>query len=164
MSLPETVEVHKLTVREFHALEAFLSPDRRHELLDGQIYVMSPPGNPHSSVLDELDDQFRMQRRPGLCVSSGGLRLSETTEFWPDLCLLETRRQGGGNPAARTARLVVEVSDSTLDYDTGDKRRAYQAAGVPEYWVVDVQGRRVLRHLAPDYAPEAFEPPGALSP
>ena len=57
----------------------------------------------------------------------------------------------------------VEVSDTTFDRDTGEKLQAYRAADVPEYWVVDVQGRRVLRHLLPDYRAEAFSE-GALSP
>ena len=160
---PETVEAHKLTVEQFHDVGPFLDPRHRHELLDGKIRTMPPPGDPHSSVLDELNRQFVRQERRGLCVSSGGLRLSETTELWPDLCLLERKRDGRGNPPAPSARLVVEVSDTTLGDDTGDKLRAYQAAGVPEYWVVDVNGRRVLRYLAPDYAPEAFTE-GNLSP
>lgn len=72
MSLPETVEVHKLTVREFHALEPFLDPDRRHELLDGRIFVMPIPGNPHTIALNELTAEFMLQRRAGLYVSLGG--------------------------------------------------------------------------------------------
>lgn len=57
MSIPVIVEAHKLTVREFHALEPVLGPAYRYELLDGRIVVM-PPGNPHAVVLDELNAQF----------------------------------------------------------------------------------------------------------
>ena len=156
MSLPETVEVHKLTVREFHALEPFLDPDRRHELLDGQILVMPIPGNPHSVALNELTAQFMLQRRAGLYVSLGGLRASETTGLLPDLCLLEQKPSGPDNPSASAAKLVVEVAHTTLSYDTGDKLRAHQQAGVPEYWVVDVAGRRLLRYLAPEYHCQTF--------
>jgi Uma2 family endonuclease len=77
--------------------------------------------------------------------------------LWPDLTLLgRDPDRGPDNPTATDARLVVEVSYGTLGLDTGAKLRAYQAAGVPEYWVVNVQGRHVLRHLVPDYRSETF--------
>lgn len=157
MSLPETVEVHKLTVREFHALEPLLDPDRRHELLDGQILVMPPPRKPHTAIWRRLQRQLLRQQRPGLCVWEGGLVLDENAELWPDLTLLADDPDllpGRDNPSAAAAKLVIEVSDTTLGHDTGDKLRAYQQAGVPEYWVVDVQACRVLRYLAPDYRGE----------
>ena len=156
MSLPKTVEVHKLTIPEFHALEPFLDPDRRHELLDGQILSMPIPGTPHSVALSELNAQFSRQARHGLYVWLGGLRVTATSELLPDLCLLERKPPRPDSPPAAAAKLVIEVSDTTFDRDTGEKLQAYQAAGVPEYWVVDVQGRRVLRHLAPDYRSETF--------
>jgi Uma2 family endonuclease len=157
MSFPKTVEVYKLTVRDFHALFPLLDPDLRHELLDGQIYVMPIPGTPHTRALDRLRDQFRDQRRPGLHVWSGGLILGEHDEVLPDLTLLEAEPpESVPTPAAAAAKLVVEVSDTTLHRDTHAKLRAYRQAGVAEYWVVDVAARRVLRHLAPGNEAEAF--------
>lgn len=50
----------------------------------------------------------------------------------------------------------MEVAHTTLSYDTGDKPRACQQADVPEYWVVDVAGRRLLRYLAPEYHCQTF--------
>jgi Uma2 family endonuclease len=165
MSLPETVEVHKLTIPEFHALEPFLDPDRRHELLDGQILSMPIPGTPHSVALSELNAQFSRQGRPDLYVWLGGLRVTETTELLPDLCLLERKPLRLDSPPAAAAKLVVEVSDTTLDRDTGEKLQAYRSAGVAEYWVIDVQGRQVLRYLAPDYRSQTFAGGGTpLSP
>jgi Uma2 family endonuclease len=157
MSRPETVEVYKLTVRDFHALSPFLGPDRRHELLDGQIFVMPPPGRPHTTVWRRLQRQFLRQERPGWYLWEGGLRLDEHNEPWPDLALVDRDPdQGADNPGAAEAKLVIEVSHTTLYRDIHDKLQAYQRAGVPEYWVVDVEARRVLRHLAPDYQPQTF--------
>lgn len=84
---------------------------------------------------------------------------------WPDLTLpaREPDARQPYSPDALQARLVVEVAHPTADFETGPKRAAYQAAGVPEYWVVDVPGRRVLCHLAPDYQAETFAA-GLLSP
>jgi Uma2 family endonuclease len=163
MSAPKTVEAYKLTVRDFHALFPLLDPDRRHELLDGQIFVMPIPGTPHMRALRRLERQFLRHEGPGLCVWAGGLILSERAEVLPDLMLREAEPPEDA-PAALPAqvKLVVEVSDATLHRDTRKKLRAYRQAGVAEYWVLDVQGRQVLRHLPPAYAPEAFT--AALSP
>lgn len=46
-------------------------------------------------------------------------------------------------------RLLVEVSDSTLSDDVGEKLEDYAGAGVAEYWVVDVKGRQILQHVRP---------------
>jgi Uma2 family endonuclease len=48
--------------------------------------------------------------------------------------------------------LLIEVSDSTLRYDLEDKARLYATHRVPEYWVVDLVHRRVVRHRAPSRA------------
>ena len=56
-----------------------------------------------------------------------------------------------------TALRVVEVADTTLEADTHEKASLYAAGGVPDYWVIDITGRRVLvfRNPRPDAA-EAF--------
>jgi len=46
-------------------------------------------------------------------------------------------------------KLVVEVADSTLEDDLGEKRDEYAEAGLPEYWVADVKGGRIVRHADP---------------
>ena len=55
----------------------------------------------------------------------------------------------GNTPTAQEARLVVEVSVSSLKYDVGVKSRMYARAGIPEYWASDVEGRRLIVHRDP---------------
>lgn len=50
---------------------------------------------------------------------------------------------------AKAVRLIVEVSDSTLSDDVGEKLEDYADAGVAEYWVVDVKGLQILQHVNP---------------
>lgn len=52
-------------------------------------------------------------------------------------------------PGASDIALVVEVSDSSLAFDLNTKARLYARAGIAEYWVVDIQGRRVFSHRQP---------------
>ncbi len=48
-----------------------------------------------------------------------------------------------------TAVLILEVSDTTFAFDTGEKASFYAAAGIADYWVVDLAGDRVLVYRAP---------------
>jgi Putative restriction endonuclease len=45
------------------------------------------------------------------------------------------------HPSPKEIYLVVEVSETTLKQDQGQKLLAYQDAGIPEYWMVDVAAR-----------------------
>ena len=69
----------------------------------------------------------------------------------PDIVTFVDRRQRKSVPIA-DVRLIVEIADTTLDDDLGDKRARYAAAGLAEYWVVDMPGRRILRFDAPGAA------------
>jgi len=62
-------------------------------------------------------------------------------------------------------RLLVEVSDTTLEGDLGRKRLVYAAGGIPEYWVVDLAGQVVRQFWSPGtgtYADETMTPFGKL--
>jgi len=47
------------------------------------------------------------------------------------------------------AALIVEVSDSTLGYDRGDKARLYASAGVEDYWIINLQTPQLEVHRQP---------------
>ena len=64
-----------------------------------------------------------------------------------------------------TVTLVIEVSDTTLEIDLGRKLELYAKAGVPEYWVVDVNANRVLMYMTPtdgDYPGQREAPFGEM--
>jgi Uma2 family endonuclease len=56
----------------------------------------------------------------------------------PDIAWVARRRYQDRRPSARDIWLIIEVADSTLDYDTGEKCTLYAQAGVKEYWVISV--------------------------
>lgn len=73
-----------------------------------------------------------------------------TSEPEPDITVLNRPADElGRNPAPGDIALIVEVSDSTLDHDLGPKAKLYARAGIPEYWVIDVKGRRIHQHREP---------------
>ena len=77
-----------------------------------------------------------------------------------------TPRGSTGHPT--TAELVVEVADSSFDFDTNEKRLLYARAAIREYWVVDINGRRLFVYRDPqagDYvSQQTLGPADAVSP
>ena len=70
----------------------------------------------------------------------------------PDFTLLKYRQGGygrGPRPTAADVLLVIEVADSSLEYDLGEKALAYARAGVPEMWVVDIPNRQMHVYIHP---------------
>jgi len=120
----------------------------RIELLDGQLVPMTPPGPPHASTVDKLMLLFvrGLGDRARIRVQSPFAAL-ETSEPRPDLAVVPLADYETEHPSQ--AQLVIEVSDSSLRYDRSPKLRVYAEAGVPEYWIVDVQGRRIEAHRKP---------------
>jgi Uma2 family endonuclease len=125
--------------------------DRRVELVGGVIYLMSPIHEPHVAGVSLVTDALKAAFGSGYYVRvQAPLDIGLLTNPEPDLSVVL------GSPRAyktapTSATLVVEVSDSTLAYDTTTKAEQYAAAGVTEYWVLDlVNGRLlVLRDPAP---------------
>jgi Uma2 family endonuclease len=120
----------------------------RIELLDGQLVPMTPPGPPHASTVDKLMLIFvrGLGDRARIRVQSPFAAL-ETSEPQPDLAIVPLADYETEHPSR--ADLLVEVADSSLRYDRGPKLRVYAEAEVPEYWIVDVQGRRIEVYRKP---------------
>jgi Uma2 family endonuclease len=79
------------------------------------------------------------------------VRFMPRSEPQPDLALVRRKADAyrSGHPTAKDVLLLIEVSHSTLRYDLEDKARLYAKHRIPEYWVVDVANRRIVRHRNP---------------
>lgn len=122
---------------------------QRVELIDGEVIPMSPMNDPHvfgvlytiEAVRAAFGEGFTF--RPQL-----PMRLPNGDEPEPDVAVIAgPPRSTPAHPS--TAELVVEVADTSFDYDTHDKASLYAAAGVPEYWVVDLERRRLVVFRGP---------------
>lgn len=118
-----------------------LRDDERLELVQGEIVQMAPIGARNHSRVMWLDRMFHRGVGDRALVSAQGpLELGRHHVLYPDLVLLRPRPDGYRNslPTASDALLVVEISDSTIDYDRGVKLRLYAEAGVHEVWIGDL--------------------------
>jgi Uma2 family endonuclease len=132
-------------VQDYYLLarEGHLDPSERTELVDGQIISMLPIGFSHSNVQAKLLTQlYRQQDLQRFRIWPGGIRISNTGERYPDISVV---RPGLTNqPSASDFFLLIEIADSSLTYDLTEKKKEYEKAGVPEYWIVDVTGKTIL--------------------
>jgi Uma2 family endonuclease len=140
---------HRITVHDYHRMAevGVLAPDARVELIEGEIIDMAPIGKDHQSIVDQLNRVLvRAVGDSAIVRVQGSIRLGEWSEPEPDLVLLAPRSDFYRSEFALGADtlLVIEVSDTTLRYDRDDKVPLYARHGVPEVWIVDVQGETLL--------------------
>ena len=157
------------TCAEFHRfgdLGAF--EGRRAMLIDGVILEEGPMNPPHAITLELVEAVIRTAFGAGWRIrSQSPLVLGQDLDPEPDFAVIAgTPRGSSGHPTA--ADLVIEVADTSLDFDTNEKRLLYARAGIRDYWVVDINGRRLLVYRDPragDYASQqALGPADFVSP
>ena len=138
----------RLTVDDFDTLDRAGAFDGlgRVELIEGEIYVVSPLYKPHAAAHLELAAEFRdAVRRSGLAVQAFApvsTRLNRYNAPEPDLIIAAITADPYVSREA--ALLAVEISSTSLSFDLGKKAALYAEGGVPEYWIVDVTGARVI--------------------
>ncbi len=141
------------TVEEVNAMphpERFAN--RRLFLLHGEIWEQGMPNAPHDSHLYCATEALRGVFAAGFLVRGQlGMDLADDTQVIPDILVVKAAFRDFLVNQPTTADLIVEVSDSTVFFDTTTKAEVYATAGVPEYWVIDVNARTllVLRDPAP---------------
>ncbi len=122
----------------------------RIELIEGELLYMNAQFRPHMFAKDELAYRIRQAlEAQGIDLFVGteaSVKLSEHDLPQPDIIMTSAPR-GDGPVPGDSVRLLVEISDTTLAFDLGRKAAMYAQAGIPECWVVDLNGR-VIHQLA----------------
>jgi Uma2 family endonuclease len=128
-------------------VELGLFNNERVELIGGVLVKMSPQHAPHSSTVQMLYELLmaHVQGRYTLRIQFP-LALSDDSEPEPDLAIVPLGRYRSAHPS--TAVLVIEVSDSSLKTDR-TKAAVYAAAGIGEYWIVNLGARAVEVYTVP---------------
>ena len=144
---PTKPAARKFSVDEFYRMAeaGIFRPKERVELLDGQIICMAPIGDNHQDLVDTLSEILGDQRNDRYRVRAGGpIRIEQFNEPQPDIVLY--KRGVKRHPTPGDIYLVVEVSDTTFAYDSGDKLRTYEQGKIKEYWIVDLVRKAVHIH------------------
>lgn len=128
--------------------------DERLELLDGEIFEQMPPDPPHSSSTGFTYDTLLVAFANVGCHlrSENPLVLTgNSSQPQPDVVVVRGSRHlyTSRHPAPADVLLVVEVSASTLTDDRSAKSALYAAAGITEYWIVNLRDRQLEVHRLP---------------
>jgi Uma2 family endonuclease len=121
---------------------------RRVERIHGEIIEMSPIGWLHVVTKTRTADLLRAVFAGVAWVNEQGVLPTDDSDPQPDVAVIPGRIEDYQDHPS-TALFVVEIADSTLDHDLTTKAELYASAGILDYWVVDVAGRRLFVHRDP---------------
>jgi Uma2 family endonuclease len=150
-----TVVRKRFTADEYvrMAQVGILSEHDRVELIDGEILVMSPVGSRHGACVGSANRALvRAAGDDAIVLPQSSVRLDRYYQPQPDLALLRPKDDFYASKHAGPGDilLVVEISDSSLAYDRDVKAGVYAVAGLPEYWIADLNANVVWRHSSPE--------------
>jgi len=141
MDIKEAMSEYKL--RTCNEIESW-DTDERFELIDGVIYLMSPPNRAHQKICGELYRQlanFLFGKKCEVYIAPFAVYLSgNDTRVEPDIVVVCDKSKLTNKGCEGTPDLVIEVlSPSTSRYDKINKYNKYLEAGVREYRIVDIE-------------------------
>ncbi|MFN7923724.1 MAG: Uma2 family endonuclease [Bryobacteraceae bacterium] len=144
----------KLWTRDECARLATLFNLDRYELIEGELIEKVSKNYPHITGVLLLVEWLRLTFPSRNVVQEASIDVSAednpTSEPEPDAVVLrQSILELARRPSPEDVLLVAEVSVSTLAFDSGPKRDLYARAGIPEYWVLDIENRRTIVHRDP---------------
>ena len=120
------------------------SPDTRAELIDGEIFSMTPQKRRHTLAIRAAEEALKSAFGSGFDVQvQFPLALDAFSEPEPDLAVVPGSWRDYRDEHPSSAVLVVEVADTSLEYDRDRKGSLYARAGIADYWIVDLQAGRI---------------------
>ncbi|PHN01274.1 Uma2 family endonuclease [Flavilitoribacter nigricans] len=140
-----TVSVKKrlLDVEEYQQMfvAGILTEDEHVELINGEILEMSPIGNQHAALVDRINNYLahHLYEKAIVRVQSP-IILDHHSEPEPDLSVLSWQDDfyRDKHPGAEAVILLIEVADSSLEYDREIKLPAYATAKIPMVWIFNI--------------------------
>ncbi len=144
----------RFTVDQYHQMiESGILTDRdRVELLQGEIIEMSPVGRRHAACVDRLNELFVLRLSSKAIIrTQSPIKLSDHSEPLPDLAILKRRDNfyANGHPQPQDIFTLIEVSDSTVEFDRTEKVPLYAQAEILEVWVMDLNAQVVEVYRKP---------------
>lgn len=136
------------SVESYHKMGevGILASEERVELVNGEIIKVGPIRSDHASMIDLLAEEFIFAlRKKAIVRVQNPVHINEYSEPEPDIVIAryQDQRYKLAHPKAEDVFLIIEVADSSLQYDREVKLPLYASAGVPEYWIINITDRQV---------------------
>lgn len=120
--------------------------------IDGEVRVMSPIGPLHTAIVKRLNALLNRLLPDSVLLSvHDPIQLNDFSEPQPDPAILHHRPDfyAHAHPVADDIVLVIEVADTTMEYDRDEKIPRYAQASIAEAWLVDGQHELVEHYFQP---------------
>jgi len=146
----------KFDTKIFHKLVKLkiFKEDDRIELIEGRIYKMVPIGLKHMAVVNRITYFFSKFSGKDFIISiQNPLKVDEYNELYPDITIFRYREDFYINTypeADKDVLLIIEVADTSLDYDREKKIPLYAKAKVPEVWIINLLEDIIEIYQQPD--------------
>jgi Uma2 family endonuclease len=137
------VKNFRFTISQYHQMSeaGILSENDKVELINGEIIEMSPIGRRHAACVDRINRLFSNILGIKVIVRvQNPILLNNLSEPEPDIALLKPRADfyESGHPQPQDIFLLIEVADSSIEYDRDVKIPLYASSGITEVWLVDI--------------------------
>lgn len=144
---------HRFSVDRYEEMVRLgvLTENDRVELIRGEILEKMTIGPEHSACVKRLNRLLNTLFGSRVCLGvQDPIRLFDS-EPEPDVSVarLSPDDYASGHPTAADLLLIIEVADSTLDFDRSQKLPIYAEAGIPEYWIVNLIDRQIEIYRGP---------------
>lgn len=128
----------------------FFGPEERLELIEGEIVRKMPQNSPHATGITLTAEALRPLLPPDHHIRIQlPLALGDHNEPEPDVAIVMGTPRDYRNAHPMSALLIVEVSDTSLAMDRATKAAIYARAGIPEYWIINLNDRQLEIHTNP---------------
>lgn len=136
-----------LTVAEYHRMgEVGILQETGLELINGEIIKMSPIGSRHASIVEKLKDLLTIELfKSALVRIQNPVVLSDYSEPEPDLAIVKYRKDyyRHAHPEPADIFILIEVAESSVEYDEQIKLPLYAQSGIAECWLVNVEKKQI---------------------
>ncbi len=144
-----------ISIQEYHKMAAvgILSHRDKVELIQGEILHMSPIGSKHQSIVDKLSRILnRLLLDEAIVRVQGPIQIKDWSEPEPDLLLLRPKVDfyADQHPEPKDTLLLIEVANSSLEYDKTIKLPLYAEASIQTYWIINIPNQQIEVYQNPD--------------
>ena len=148
------VKNFRFTISQYHQMSeaGILSENDKVELINGEIIEMSPIGRRHTACVNRLNSVFsQLLGKKVIVAVQNPILLNNLSEPEPDIALLKPRTDfyESGHPQPQDIFLLIEVADSSIEYDRDVKIPLYASSGITEVWLVDIYQQVIIVYRYP---------------
>jgi Uma2 family endonuclease len=144
----------KFSIEEYHRLTeiGFFQEDDKVELIRGEILEMAAKGALHVVCCTKLyKELLKLIDNKAIIRSQDPVFLLSGSEPEPDLVIVKNREDDylSGHPTEKDIILIIEIADSSLNYDQEVKLPLYAEAGINHYWLFNLREQHLESYSLP---------------